>query len=140
MSAEFFLDTNILVYTFDATNSRKQDKARTLVEDALEHRTGTISYQVVQEFLNVATRKFARPLTARQAQHYLDAVLDPLCAVYASTGLYRKAIEIQERWRYAFYDSLIIASALASGCRTLYSEDLQDGQAVESLTIVNPFG
>jgi predicted nucleic acid-binding protein len=95
---------------------------------------------VVQEFLNVATRKFTRPLTAQQAQHYLDAVLDPLCGVYASNGLYRKAIEIQERWRYAFYDSLVIASALASGCRTLYSEDLQDGQAVESLTIVNPFG
>ena len=139
MSAEYFLDTNILVYTFDTSSRSKQDKARQLVETALEHRTGVISYQVVQEFLNVATRKFERPLTPRLAQRYLDTVLDPLCRVYPNTGLYRKAIDLQERWHYAFYDCLIIASAIAGGCQTLYSEDLHEGQAIESLKIVNPF-
>ena len=139
MSAEFFLDTNILVYSFDATDRAKQEKARDLVESALEHRKGVISYQVVQELLNVATRKFRQPFTPQQAQRYLDTVLEPLCGVFASEPLYRKAIGLQERWRYAFYDSLIIASALESGSRTLYSEDLQNGQIVESLTIVNPF-
>ena len=139
MSIEFFLDTNILVCTFDPTVPAKQNKARDLVERALEHQQGVISYQVVQELVNVATRKFAHPLTTQQAQRYLDTVLEPLCAVFASTGLYRKTIDLQERWRYGFYDSLIIASALQAGCRTLYSEDLHDGQVIESLTIVNPF-
>lgn len=97
MSAEFFLDTNILVYTFDDTNPTKQKKARDLVEQALEHQTGVISYQVVQELLNVATRKFARPLSSPHAQRYLDTVLDPLCSVFASIELYRNAIGLQER-------------------------------------------
>jgi predicted nucleic acid-binding protein len=139
MSAEFFLDTNILVYSFDAADRAKQEKARSLVESALEHRKGVISYQVVQELLNVATRKFTQPFSPQQAQRYVDTVLEPLCGVFASLPLYRKAIGLQERWRYAFYDSLIIASALESGSPTLYSEDLQHGQAIESLTIVNPF-
>ena len=139
MPAEFFLDTNILVYTFDATHPAKQARARELVEHALEHRTGVISYQVVQELLNVATRKFARPLGPQQAQRYLNEVLEPLCGVFAGIDLYRKALALQERWRYSFYDCLIIASALQAGCRTLYSEDLQNGQSIETLTIVDPF-
>lgn len=139
MTVEYFLDTNILVYTFDSTAPAKQSAARELVEGALEHQSGVISYQVVQELLNVATRKFANPLTTQQAQRYLDTVLEPLCGVFASTSLYRKTIHLQGRWRFSFYDSLIIASALQAGCRTLFSEDLRHGQVIESLTIVNPF-
>ena len=139
MSVEFFLDTNILVYTFDETSPAKQARARELVEDALENRSGVISYQVTQEFLNVATRKFVPPLSADQALRYLQQVLEPLCSVFSSNDLYRRAIDIQARWRYGFYDSLIIASALHAGCTTLYSEDLQASQAIESLTIVDPF-
>ena len=96
-------------------------------------------YQMTQEFLNVATRKFVPPLSADQAQRYLQQVLEPLCSVFSSNDLYRRAIDIQERWRCGFYDSLIIASALQAGCSTLYSEDLQASQAIESLTIVDPF-
>ena len=139
MSVEFFLDTNILVYTFDETSPTKQSRARGLVERALENRSGVISYQVTQEFLNVATRKFTPPLSADQAQRYLKQVLEPLCAVYSSNDLYLRAIDIQARWRYGFYDSLIVASALQAGCITLYSEDLQTSQKIESLTIVDPF-
>ena len=139
MSVEFFLDTNILVYTFDETSPAKQARGRELVEDALENRSGVISYQVTQEFLNVATRKFVPPLSADQAQRYLQHVLEQLCSVFSSNDLYRRAIDIHERWRYGFYDTLIIASALQAGCTTLYSEYLHTGQMVESLTIVNPF-
>ena len=139
MPVEFFLDTNILVYTFDEASPEKRMKARALVEHALEHQTGVISYQVMQEFLNVATRKFTPPLSAIQALRYLDEVLEPLCRVFSSNELYRKAIGIQDRWRCSFYDSLIIASALSAGCNTLYSEDLQASQSIESVTIVDPF-
>ena len=139
MPAEFFLDTNVFVYTFDRRAIAKRDRARALVERALETGDGVVSYQVVQEFLNVALHRFERPLAADEALRYLRDVLDPLCSVFSSLGLYEHAISLQRRWRFSFYDSLIVAAALEAGCSTLYSEDLQDGQQVESVTIANPF-
>ena len=139
MSAKFFLDTNILVYTFDKENPGKRDRARALVAEALAESRGVISYQVMQEFLNAALRKFAKPLTAVDAERYLTVVLEPLCTVFASIELCHQAIDIAERWKYLFYDSLIIASAFQAGCSVLYSEDLQHGQKIGNLRILNPF-
>jgi predicted nucleic acid-binding protein len=139
MSAKYFLDTNIFVYTFDSESPDKQVRSRELVETALEDGRGCISYQVVQEFLNVATRKFAVPLSPADAEEYLSKVLDPLCEVFGSIALYAEALEVMSRWHYSFYDSLIIASSLAAGCRILYTEDLKSGQKIHSLEIVNPF-
>ena len=139
MNAEFFIDTNVLVYTFDSDHPDKQARAQDLVETALSKGTGVISYQVVQEFLNVALHKFAKPMAPDDAARFLGKVLEPLCEVGSSISLYEQAIALQERWRYRFYDALIIGSALQTGCETLYSEDLQHGQKIESLTIVNPF-
>ena len=59
--------------------------------------------------------------------------------IYPTRDLYLKAIEIQERYQYSFYDSMIIAAALEGNCKTLYSEDLQHDQKIESLTIIDPF-
>jgi predicted nucleic acid-binding protein len=139
MPAEFFLDTNVLVYTFDRRDAEKRARSRALVELALETGDGVVSYQVVQEFLNVALHKFARPLAPDEAVRCLREVLDPLCTVFSSLALYEHAISLQRRWRFSFYDSLIVAAALEAGCKTLYSENLQDGQEVESLTITSPF-
>lgn len=139
MNDKFFLDTNILVYTFDDGDLGKRDRARALVAEALSESRGVLSYQVIQEFLNAALRKFAKPLTAADAERYLTVVLEPLCAVFASVELYHQAIDIAERWMYSFYDSLIVASALQAGCTVLYSEDLQHGQKIGGLRILNPF-
>ena len=139
MRDRFFLDTNIFVYTFDSRNPSKQARAQDLVLEALTHRRGVISHQVVQEFLNVATRKFVTPLSESDALLYLDRVLGPLCEVLPTLDLYRQAIGLASRWKYSFYDSLIIASALQGQCQVLYSEDLQHGQNVEGVTLVNPF-
>ena len=139
MNDKFFLDTNIFVYTFDDENPGKRDRARTLIATALAESRGVISYQVMQEFLNAALRKFAKPLTAVDAERYLTVVLEPLCTVFASIELCHQAIDIAERWKYSFYDSLIIASAFQAGCSVLYSEDLQHGQKIGGLRILNPF-
>lgn len=139
MPAEFFLDTNIFVYTFDRQEPDKQAQARRLVERALGTGDGVVSSQVVQEFLNVALRKFERPLSDEQALRYLREVLDPLCSVFPSIALHEAALSLHRRWRFSFYDALIVAAALDSKCKVLYSEDFQDGQEIESLTIVNPF-
>jgi predicted nucleic acid-binding protein len=139
MSGRYFLDTNILVYTFDPSQPEKQDRARRLVEEALRSTEGVISSQVVQEFLNVATRRFETPLTPADCRVYLDTVLAPLCDVFPTIELYKDALSVHEGWRFSLYDSLIVAAALATGCERLYTEDLQDGQRVRDLVIENPF-
>jgi predicted nucleic acid-binding protein len=139
MPDKFFLDTSVFVYTFDDGAPEKRERARALVAEALATGQGLTGYQAVQEFLNVATRKFARPMTAAQAGRFLAEVLAPLCRVFASIELYRRALDLAERWRFSFYDALVVAAALQPGCRTLYTEDLPHGQRVESLHIRNPF-
>jgi predicted nucleic acid-binding protein len=139
MPARFFLDTNVFVYTFDGRDASKRARARSLVQTALETGSGLTSFQVVQEFLNVATRKFAVPLEVDDCALYIDRVLGPLCEVHSSIGLYHRAVEIQERWRLSFYDSLIVSAALSASCTTLFSEDLQDGQRIREITVRNPF-
>lgn len=139
MSAKYFLDTNILVYTFDQSDPKKLQRANELIRTALQERSGCISFQVVQEFLNVGTRKFAVPLSPHDSLKYLNSVLSPLCEVFASIELYAKGLEVKEHWQFSFYDALIIAAALQADCAVLYSEDLQHRQRIENLVIVNPF-
>lgn len=139
MNDKFFLDTNILVYTFDEGDPEKRERARALVGAALAESRGVISYQVAQEFLNAALRKFSKPLTSADAERFLTVVLEPLCMVFASLELFHQAIEISDRWKYSFYDALIVASALKAGCSILYSEDLQHSQVIGDVQILNPF-
>lgn len=139
MSAEFFIDTNVFIYHLDTTDRRKHKAAEQIVRDALSTGNGCISFQVAQECLNVALRKAQVALSADAARSYLDAVLAPLMQVSASPALYERALDIHARWRFGFYDSLVVAGALSAGCRTLLSEDLQHGQKIEGLTVVDPF-
>ena len=139
MPASAFIDTNVFVYQLDSADPRKQKIADALIRDALATGSGCISYQVVQECLNVALRKAAKPLDAASAARYLDVVLEPLLTVSATARLYREGINTQARYRFSFYDSMIVAAALSAGCTTLYSEDMQHGQRIETLTIVDPF-
>lgn len=139
MSGKYFLDTNIFIYSFDEENPTKRDISRKLISDALENSTGVMSYQVIQEFLNAATGKFKKLLTFKDSQRYLTIVLEPLCEVFSSTELFHQALEIMDQWRYSFYDSLIIASALQADCTTLYTEDMQHDQKIRNLTMKNPF-
>ena len=139
MSADLFIDTNVFVYQLDSSDKRRHRIADGIVRDALASGRACISFQVVQECLNVALRKAAVPLTPEQARGYLDVVLLPLMQVQPSPALYHRTLDVQQRWRFGFYDSLIIASALSAGCTQLLSEDLQDGQRVEALVVKNPF-
>lgn len=79
------------------------------------------------------------PLTVTSARDYLGSVLAPLMRVPATVDLYHRALGVHDRYRYGFHDSLIISGALEAGCRRVLSKDPKDGQAIESLTIENPF-
>ena len=137
MSVEHFLDTNVFVYLFDETNYHKRERAVRLVQESLKNEAGCISYQVVQETINVITRKLnATPEKARQI---LNDTLIPLWRINPTRALYQRGLDLQTRCRFSFYDSLIVAAALEAGCHTLYSEDLKHGQEIEGLTVTNPF-
>jgi predicted nucleic acid-binding protein len=139
MSAKFFLDTNVLVYLFDRSAPEKSARARELVEAALAERNGLISYQVVQEFLNVATKKFAIPVPGQEALPLLRDFLEPLCTVFSTFELFELAIAVRDETGFSYYDSLICAGAIIGGAKVLYSEDMQDGRSVRGVLIKNPF-
>ncbi len=138
MNAECFLDTNVFVYMFDETDDYKRTSAESLVRQALEGRNGCISSQVVQETVNVLTGKLGA--LPHQVRRIFEHVLLPLWQINPSENLYHRGLDLKMRYGYSFYDSLIVAAAIESGCKTLYSEDLQHGQQIGDLTIRNPFG
>ncbi|MGH9430834.1 MAG: PIN domain-containing protein [Terriglobia bacterium] len=139
MNGRFFLDTNVLVYSFDRSAPVKARRAIQLIRRAVETRNGIISYQVAQEFFNVALRRFAPPMTVAEAEQYLLTVFRPLLAVHSSQALYGEALRLSGRYRLSWYDSLIVAAAIEGQCSTLYSEDLQNGQRFGDLQIETPF-
>jgi len=139
MSVECFIDTNLFIYQLEASDERKSATANRIIRKGIETRNACISFQVVQECLNTVLRKAEIPLSTDETKQYLDNVLAPLYRVPVSLSLYRRALDLQTRYHYGFYDSLVIAAALDAGCTRLYSEDLQDGQRIEGLTIENPF-
>jgi predicted nucleic acid-binding protein len=139
MSARFFLDTNIFVYTFDTRVPSKARKAAELIRKAVDSGEGIVSYQVVQEFFNVALRRFSHPMSVAEAEQYLVTVFRPLLAIHSTPGLFAEALHISGKHRLGWYDSLIVAGAIAGECDVLYSEGLQHGQRIEGLRVENPF-
>lgn len=137
MNDKFFLDTNILIYSFDEGAPEKRDRSRHLINLALQSGNGLISIQVVQEFLNAATGKFSTPMTLQDSQRYLRKVLNPLCQVYTDLPLLENGLNISDETSYSFYDSLILAAAIKANCDVLYSEDFQHRQIVQGVKIVN---
>ncbi len=139
MNVRSFLDTNIFVHSFDPVAGAKSRVAENLIQQALTSGKGIISYQVAQEFLNLATRRFTALMSAADAEKYLTRVLSPLLAIHSSKHLYVEALHLQARYRFSWYDSLIVAAALQAECKLLLTEDLQHGQKIGTLTIQNPF-
>ena len=134
-----FLDTNIFIYSFDEKNLIKRQKARMLIREALRSQNGVISFQVIQEFLNIVTKRFSVVLSFEDLSDYLRTVLFPLCEMSPTEELYQYALELHRTHRYSFYDSLILAAAAKTHCKTIYTEDLQEAQVVAGVKIQNPF-
>ena len=139
MSAVDFLDSNVVVYAFDAAGGDKSAIANRILGDALRQGNAIISFQVVQETLHVIGRKFSRVANPTDRQIALEKVLVPLWRIHPSPALYMRGLSIQERCGFSFYDSLIVAAALEGGCTRLLSEDLQHGQQIDGLRVENPF-
>ena len=136
MNVDYFLDTNILVYAFDRKDEAKRSRAMALMDPAADW---AISWQVIQEFCSVARQRFAIPLDHAYLAEFLELILLPRCRVMPSAGIYKLALGIHRDAGYRIYDSLIVAAAIESGSRVLYSEDLQHDRMFGLLTIQNPF-
>jgi len=133
MPAKDFLDTNVLIYAV-AKNDPRASKAEALLASG-----GVVSIQSLNEFVSVARRKLA--MSWKEVKGFLNLILI-LCPhpIPISLGTHRIALEIAEKYGYSIYDALVASAALEAGCKTLYSEDLQDGQIINrQLTIRNPF-
>jgi len=131
MSAEVFFDTNVIVYSL-SSDAEKAARASALIGSG-----GVVSVQVLNEFVNVSVRKFAKPL---QEIRKILSDIRQLCTVKPlGVETHDLALDIAENYRFNIFDSLIVASALLAGCKTLYTEDLQHGQVIEGLTVRNPF-
>ena len=139
MNDKYFIDTNVFIYSFDIDQSAKQERSLELIQVGLGTGLGIISTQVIQEFLIVATRKFAIPMKPEDSKAYLRLVMNPLCQVYPDLSLYEACLDIQFETGYSFFDSLILAAAIRGGCNFLFTEDMQDGQEIYSVTIKNPY-
>ena len=133
-----FIDTNILVYAYDIDEKTKNPIAKEILIDCWENKTGLISTQVLQEFFVTLTGKLSKKLTIKEARELLKDFLSwPIVQITPHDIV--GATEFQERYKYSFWDSLIIVVAQKSSADTLYSEDLQDGQKFGDLVIKNPF-
>src|SRR5690242_16090021 len=105
MRGRFFLDTDVFVCSFDKHSPQKRKKARQLINDALRHEKGFVSSQVVQEFINVALRKFEKPLSTLEAVQYTEKVLEPLCEIFPTMVSIQQALQLRDRFQLQWYDA-----------------------------------
>lgn len=138
MTERIFVDTNVLVYSYDASQSIKQAVAADWLARLWRERSGRTSVQVLNELYVTLSRKLARKMNADEAWDVVQALTtwDPQPV---DLGLLLRAREIERRYRISWWDSLIVAAALLQDCDTLLSEDLQSGMLFEGVTVRNPF-
>lgn len=138
MNAErVFLDTNILVYSLDDHYPDKQVVARNLINALVSERKAVVSTQVLQEFYNVLTKKMK--CSPQNTKLCMAALSKAVCVHCNSVPDILNAVDISSQTQFSFWDSLVLSAAQAENCRILCSEDLNAGQVVCGITIVNPF-
>lgn len=134
-----FVDTNVIVYAYDASAGAKRQVARNILTDLWDSGLGVVSTQVLQEFFVAVTRKLPKPMEAGAARAVVSDLMkwDP---VLVNGTMILEAIDRQMHYGYSFWDSLIVTAAGRAGCTILLSEDLASGQSIGEVTIRNPFG
>ena len=133
-----FVDTNVLVYAIDSSAGLKQTAATALLERLWTSGTGCLSVQVLQEFFVTVTRRVARPLSIAEAADRIQEFA--AWRVFSPTvDDVLAAINLQRHSRLSFWDAMVVQAAAESGCDTLWTEDLNDGQAIRGVRIRNPF-
>jgi predicted nucleic acid-binding protein len=134
-----FVDTNVLVYAHDTSESTKQPVARRWLDALWAERSGVVSTQVLQEFYVVATRKFGPPFSRLEARE-LVALYARWTVVQVDVEMVLDASDLEDRHQLWFWDALIVEAAKRAGATRLLTEDLQDGVRFGDMLVIDPFG
>jgi predicted nucleic acid-binding protein len=137
MSDRYFVDTNILMYAHDRAAGAKHLRAKALVEQLWESRSGAVSTQVLQELAVNLRRKAKKPLDARATRDVISDYLAWQVVVNGSDSIL-EALELETRYQLSFWDALVVHAAQVAGAEILYSEDLSDGQRYGTVRVKNP--
>ena len=138
MSARCFVDTNVLVYARDASEGEKQRRAIGWMDALWRSRAGRTSFQVLSEYYVTVTAKLTPGMPAEDARRDVRALLawQPL---RVGEAVLEGAWSVQGRYRFSWWDSLVVASAQVLECSFLLTEDLQEGQDLGGIRVVDPF-
>ena len=136
MAARNFIDTNVLVYAEASDAPVKQRAALALLKRLYEEGLGVLSTQVLQEYCNVALKKLRLPAQHVRAQ--LD-LYEQFEVVLVTPSIIRDGLDLHQTRSVAFFDAIVLASALASGCNVVWTEDMNAGEVINGLRIANPF-
>jgi predicted nucleic acid-binding protein len=136
MSADCLIDTNVLFYA--ALGRRQEPEKHRIARDVLAIEDFAVSTQIIQEFYVNVTRKSDVPLSPAEALEWIEVLLDRPCII-VDPAIVTIAVEHSVRYRIAYWDAALIASAETLGVRRLLTEDLSHGQSYGSVTVVNPF-
>ncbi len=137
MSGRVFVDTNILVYCRDASETKKQPRAAACVEKLWREQCGRISTQVLNEYYVTVTRKLDPGMSPKMAWKDVYALMAWEPAPIDSS-LLQRARDVEIRFSISWWDALIIAAAVATECKIIYSEDLSEGQVYAGVKVENP--
>ncbi len=136
MKNKIFFDTNILVHSVDKFNKQKQKKARLLLKEAANENAVVISTQVLQEFYVTAVKKLnANPLVVKEIINSFEK----FDIIAVTVEMIKDAVDISLLNKISFWDALIVVSAEAAKCSALLTEDLNSGQIIKGVKVVNPF-
>lgn len=137
MSARYFVDTNILMYAHDTAAGDKHARAKALVQDLWQNRSGVVSTQVLQELAVNLRRKAKNPLDAKSTREIVSDYLAWQVVVNGGDSIL-EALDLEKRYKISFWDALVIQAAQVAGAEILYSEDLSDGQTYGAVRVINP--
>ena len=133
-----FVDTNVLVYAFDAMAGQKGGAARALMDELWQTHSGCLSVQVLQELYVTLTQKVAMPLSRDLAREAIASLSDWRVFVPGAVDVL-DAIDLQRRHQVSFWDAMILLSASKLGCGIIWTEDLQAGRTYDGVRVQSPF-
>jgi len=136
MPDKVFFDSNIIIYAYSVDEPKKQTLVKALLN---AHEEILISTQTINELINVTMRK--KMLDALQVSAVVNELFLVCSVEVIDQNVIQKSLALVKKYRYSYFDSLMLASALSAGCSILYSEDMHNQQIIEGkLKIINPFG
>lgn len=139
MSDRIIVDTNILVYAYDADAAERHQKAKDTIKTLWDQSKGALPTQVLAEFFVTITRKVKQPLSVADAKGIIEDYRAAWAVFPTTPDTVLLAIDGIERYQLSFWDSMIWASAVINGIPKIFSEDMQHGQTIEGVRIENPF-